>query len=205
MAHSQRALRQQSTTSDGSWCVHYAGVGSTSLTTSGSHSSSSSSCSHSLGNAMTGVQKPANGQKAQGWKESGTATCAKPWPKHVAVGGLVALFSFLAANFPWLLILALFQTAHEGLRYLLGFDKYITAYDEGKDEDVTFAIPGTCLYAMWQLGMVQYVCERFETRKCKIAAVSSGALGIAVMLALEKVAEGAKSDQEAAERVRRRA
>lgn len=36
-------------------------------------------------------------------------------------------------------------------------------------EHTTLVLPGTCAYLFWQLGMIQYLCEHFDTRGVKLA------------------------------------
>jgi len=59
-------------------------------------------------------------------------------------------------------------------------------------------------YAFWQIGMVQYICEQFDTRDAKMAGVSSGAICIALVLAFEKAASAGEASS-ASLRVRARA
>lgn len=57
---------------------------------------------------------------------------------------------------------------------------------------------------MWQLGMAQYVCERFDTRGARLAGVSSGAISAGFFLALE-AAVGDARGSDASTKARQRA
>lgn len=143
---------------------------------------------------------------AETWTDAGISSEARPWHPAVAfVGTVLGLGSFVAA-LPLLLPVALVLTVCEGLRDLLGLDaKAAAVYGkaEGSNEDVTLVLPGTCAYVFWQLGMMQYLCERFDTRKVKFAGVSSGAIAAMLALALEEAAT--KTPERPAEAVRARA
>ena len=41
---------------------------------------------------------------------------------------------------------------------------------DARDEDVVIVMPGTCAYVFWQIGMVQYLAEHFDTRHAKARA-----------------------------------
>eukprot|EP00930_Biecheleria_cincta_P001579 TRINITY_DN102713_c0_g1_i1.p1 TRINITY_DN102713_c0_g1~~TRINITY_DN102713_c0_g1_i1.p1 ORF type:complete len:430 (-),score=79.58 TRINITY_DN102713_c0_g1_i1:29-1285(-) len=143
---------------------------------------------------------------AETWTDAGISSEARPWHPAVAFVGTVLGGCLLVAALPFLLPLAFVLTVCEGLRDLLRLDaKDAAVYSkvEGSNEDVTLVLPGTCAYVFWQLGMMQYLCERFDTRKLKFAGVSSGAIAALLAVALEEAA--VKAPERPAEAVRARA
>ena len=67
-----------------------------------------------------------------------------------------------------------------------------------RDARPELVFPGTCTWVFWQLGMVQYLVERYDLRDVRVVGTSSGAVSAAAILLLEH------GDPSAAE-VRRRA
>ncbi|CAE8589401.1 unnamed protein product [Polarella glacialis] len=146
-------------------------------------------------------------ESAADWQDAGILSEAKPWPAALSAGGTVLGLSLLLGALPLLLPLALALTVCEALRDVLGINDRTVAFEdegEGKDDEVTLVLPGTCAYVFWQLGMVQYISERFDTRGVKLAGVSSGAIGAVLLLALEEAA-ARPGPGAASSKVRRRA
>lgn len=139
------------------------------------------------------------------WATAGTASSIKPWSWSVTISGSVLGVVLFIAAFPLLLTFALTLTLLEALRHAFALDPYAMDSRAGADEDVTLVMPGVCGYVLWQLGMLHYLCERFDTRGAKLAGTSSGAVGAVFILALEEAASGAATGRDAAERVRHRA
>lgn len=143
---------------------------------------------------------------AKAWTHAGISSTARPWHPALAFVGTVLGLGLLVAALPILLPLALVLTVCEGLRDLLGLDAKDAAMHgkvEASNEDITLVLPGTCAYVFWQLGMIQYLCERFDTRDLKLAGVSSGAIAAMLAVALEEAA--VKAPERPAEAVRARA
>lgn len=149
------------------------------------------------------------------WSDSGIESKAKPWSGLTTLFGTVLGLSLFALVFPILLAIALLNTALEAVRHAFclnesragtaaSFEGSFEAAPAASAEDVTLVIPGTCSYAFWQIGMVHYLCEHFDTRNVKIAGVSSGAVCATFILAMEKAKEGLHGE-EASAAVRRAA
>lgn len=141
------------------------------------------------------------------WADAGIVSNAAPWSFGVTViGTLLGVCGFVLA-LPVLLVIALTSTLFELIRHLLGADprEEEAAACCASDEDVTIVLPGTCAFVFWQLGMVQYLCERFDTRGAKLAGVSSGAICAVVMLSLEEAAAEEQVGGSPEARVRQRA
>jgi len=129
---------------------------------------------------------------------------ARPWPLVWAVLGVVLGLGLLGLAMPLLLAIALLQTLLETVRFVanLDHDTRTAGEDDSTHQDVTLVMPGTCGYIFWQLGMVHYVCEQFDTSNTKLAGISSGGICAQFILKLEEAASGASSGAEAAARVR---
>ena len=54
---------------------------------------------------------------------------------------------------------------------------------------VDLVLPGTGNNVFFQMGMVQWIAETFDTRACRLLGVSSGAVCATLLLALERAAE----------------
>eukprot|EP00927_Polykrikos_kofoidii_P055364 TRINITY_DN49634_c0_g1_i1.p1 TRINITY_DN49634_c0_g1~~TRINITY_DN49634_c0_g1_i1.p1 ORF type:complete len:390 (+),score=54.59 TRINITY_DN49634_c0_g1_i1:76-1245(+) len=141
------------------------------------------------------------------WTDAGIISHARPRSPVVNFGGTVVGLSALFVALPALTVLAAFSTFSEAVRHVLGFDpKEDEALSKGASaEEITLVLPGTCAFVSWQLGMVQYLCERFDTRGIRLAGVSSGAICAAVILSLEEAAQNEKAGGSPASRVRARA
>mmetsp|Transcript_72793 Transcript_72793/g.115204 ORF Transcript_72793/g.115204 Transcript_72793/m.115204 type:complete len:420 (+) Transcript_72793:64-1323(+) len=137
------------------------------------------------------------------WVDSGIVSAAKPWSFSTIVFGTVLGLVAVTLLVVLLVPIVIFATCAEALHYVLKRDPYIAEAEEGRDDDVVLVMPGTCTFAFWQFGMMQYVCEQFDTRRAKVAAVSSGALCATLVIDLEKSAMSGESHS-ASERVRRR-
>jgi len=94
-----------------------------------------------------------------GWTDAGIVSKARPWSTFLSVLGTVLGLSLLVAALPVLLPLALFWTATETFRDLLGLDESPSDLNVAEDDGVSLVMPGTCAYVFWQLGMVQYLCD----------------------------------------------
>jgi len=138
------------------------------------------------------------------WPDAGIVSKAKPWTLQTTVVGIFLGVGGFTAMLPVLVPFAVWSTACEALRHALGLDPYVTASEEGSDDQVTLVMPGTCTYVWWQSGMVQYLCEHFDTSEAKLAGVSSGAVCAAQIVAYEKAAAGGDRSL-AGKRVRQRA
>eukprot|EP00435_Cladocopium_sp_Y103_P048959 s829_g14.t1 len=146
------------------------------------------------------------------WFDAGISPKAKGWP---AVRGIVEVILGVALIFLLILLIlpiAVFLTSFEALRELFRLDRPQVDEAECEEDQVTLVLPGTCSYLFWQLGMIQYVCEHFDTRNAKLAGVSSGAIGAVLLLQMEEIAtaatESCNSETSglcAAQAVRRRA
>jgi len=106
---------------------------------------------------------------------------------------------------PMLLVISLISTFCEALRYLFCLNKYVVAFEDGNDEQVTLVLPAVATYIFWQAGMVHYLCEHFDTRRAKIVAVSSGAVCTMALLAFEAAALKGNCELSKRQRIRQRA
>eukprot|EP00931_Biecheleriopsis_adriatica_P051436 TRINITY_DN29833_c0_g1_i1.p1 TRINITY_DN29833_c0_g1~~TRINITY_DN29833_c0_g1_i1.p1 ORF type:complete len:431 (-),score=34.73 TRINITY_DN29833_c0_g1_i1:229-1416(-) len=145
-----------------------------------------------------------------GWQESGISSKAKPWSLSLTLGGALLGLCLALILLPPLILLALLLTLSEALHSFItactNKARHIGGQEEieGDDQHITLVLPGLCGYIFWQLGMLQYICERFDTSNVKLAGVSSGAIGAALLLALEEAAAKPGPEPEAM-KVRRRA
>lgn len=125
------------------------------------------------------------------WFDAGISPKAKGWP---AVRGIVEVILGVALIFFLILLIlpiAVFLTSFEALRELFRLDRPQVDEAEGEEDQVTLVLPGTCSYLFWQLGMIQYLCEHFDTRHAKLAGVSSGAISAVLLLQMEEIATAA--------------
>jgi len=146
------------------------------------------------------------------WLDAGISPKAKGWSALRGIVELVLGIALLVFLILLVIPLALFLTSFEVLRELLGLDRRRPESIQGEESQVTLVLPGTCAYLFWQLGMIQYICEHFDTRNAKLAGVSSGAISAAMLLQMEEIGAAAAmscdsndSGRCAAEAVRRRA
>ena len=147
------------------------------------------------------------------WLDAGISPKAKGWSALRGIVELVLGIALLVFLILLVIPLALFLTSFEVLRELLGLDRSRREESiQGEESQVTLVLPGTCAYLFWQLGMIQYICEHFDTRNAKLAGVSSGAISAAMLLQMEEIGAAAatscdsnNSGRCAAEAVRRRA
>ena len=54
-----------------------------------------------------------------------------------------------------------------------------------RDARPELVFPGTCTWVFWQLGMVQYLVERYDLRDVRVVGTSSGAVAAAAILTLK--------------------
>ena len=54
-----------------------------------------------------------------------------------------------------------------------------------RDARPELVFPGTCTWVFWQLGMVQYLVERYDLRGVRVVGTSSGAVAAAAIMLLE--------------------
>jgi len=138
------------------------------------------------------------------YNDAGIPSTAVGWSVATATSGTIVGVVGFGLALPVLLPFAILSTVAEALRHCIGLDTYVTEAEEGDDDQITLVMPGMCTFAFWQVGMTHYLCENFDTRGCKMAGVSSGAICSAMFLKLEKAAS-AGTRSTAAERVREQA
>eukprot|EP00439_Symbiodinium_sp_Y106_P054343 s3130_g7.t1 len=123
----------------------------------------------------------------------------KGWSLAETVIGTLVGLCLLLAVIVLVLPLALILTLLEALRDFLRLDLLPRQDQDGEGEQLTLVLPGTCSYAFWQIGMIQYLCEHFDTSNIKLAGVSSGAIAAVVLLHFEELAAEAASAVEPGE------
>eukprot|EP00929_Paragymnodinium_shiwhaense_P071326 TRINITY_DN36279_c0_g2_i1.p1 TRINITY_DN36279_c0_g2~~TRINITY_DN36279_c0_g2_i1.p1 ORF type:complete len:394 (-),score=49.47 TRINITY_DN36279_c0_g2_i1:122-1303(-) len=134
------------------------------------------------------------------YDDAGLHSVAKRWSAAVSLFGTIFFLAVFLVALPVLLVVAFFLTLFEFVRWALGSDPIVVG-EEGRDDDIVLVMPGTCAYVFWQLGMVQYIAENFDTSNVRLAGVSSGAIASCLLLHLEAAAaKGAEVT--ACERVR---
>ncbi|CAK9041436.1 Hypothetical protein SCF082_LOCUS23945 [Durusdinium trenchii] len=92
----------------------------------------------------------------------------------------------------------LLLTSLEAMRELLRLNGR-NEHPDAEESGVTLVLPGTCSYIFWQLGMIQYLCEHFDTRSAKLAGVSSGAVSAVMLLHMEEIAQKAAAAEKDSE------
>lgn len=141
------------------------------------------------------------------WEESGISSTAVPWHPCVIFQGVLLGVVLELILIPFLVPLVTLFTIFDCLRWMMGADgrrcRKTDAVADSED-DVTLVLPGLCCYCFWQLGMLQYIAEQFDTSSVRLAGISSGAIGSVFLLSLEDAAAQVSSEA-AAIRVRRRA
>eukprot|EP00928_Gymnodinium_smaydae_P046989 TRINITY_DN31332_c0_g1_i1.p1 TRINITY_DN31332_c0_g1~~TRINITY_DN31332_c0_g1_i1.p1 ORF type:complete len:442 (+),score=106.12 TRINITY_DN31332_c0_g1_i1:70-1326(+) len=130
------------------------------------------------------------------WADAGVDLEHIPrWSAGTTALGLLLAALFVAVVAPAVITIMLVLTTLEWLRHLVRREpdgnSCCSDEAEGRDEDVLLVLPGTCTYAFWQAGMVQYLCERFDTRGARLVGVSSGAICAGIVLELEAAAAAA--------------
>jgi len=137
-----------------------------------------------------------------GHTDAGIIQTAKPWSLFTIVFGTLAGILFGALVCLPLVLFMLMQTLFDTLCWLSDTQKEHYPGSIAGDNEVVLVLPGTCSYAFWQFGMLQYICEHYDTRGARIAGVSSGAIGAAFVLLLEDAAEKAENKADAVRRIR---
>ena len=112
--------------------------------------------------------------------DSGVYPCAGPrWSWWQSAKGACGWLLF-AVLVPLLVGLALFNTLLDSFAAVLRAGR--AAERVAPPEGATLVFPGTCTWALWQMGMTLYLVENYDLRAVRIVGVSSGAICAAVVL-----------------------
>lgn len=146
--------------------------------------------------AAAAVQTLQVKQVAHQWRGAGIRTTAKPWTWCACAVGALWCCLYAAVLLPALTIYTIVNTTLDAVAAVVG----PTAPPAPRLTDARpeLVFPGTCTWVFWQLGMAQYLVERYDLRRVRVIGTSSGAVAAAAILLLEH------GDASAAE-VRRRA
>eukprot|EP00971_Amphidinium_carterae_P221572 4398220-Amphidinium_carterae.1 len=133
--------------------------------------------------------------------DAGIVSTAEPWSLCTTVAGvLLGSICAIAVSLPVVLLMVT-QTVFDTLFWLM-HQTTDAPPAIASDDQVVLVLPGTCSYAFWQFGMLQYICEHYDTRAARIAGNSSGAIGAVLILLMERAAEKAKSPADVVKRIR---
>jgi hypothetical protein len=138
--------------------------------------------------------------KSYSFMSAGVSTSTPPSLNDDVIAATKTLV-FMTCLAPLLLVLVLYHTCADALAgtFTLLATLLIPAKTNSRgalsptnrrDQRPALVFPGCGCYVFWQLGMVQFLVERYDLRGVKIAANGGGAVCAAFMLALEANAPG---------------
>ncbi|CAK0851481.1 unnamed protein product [Prorocentrum cordatum] len=117
---------------------------------------------------------------------SGIATCYQRFTLWQQFQGMLRVAVVVTFQFPFLLLFTAYNTFAETSAALINLVGRRQRHRLPPNPAPTLVIPGTCAYIFWQLGMTQYICEKYDTSGARIVCTSSGASCAAMMLFLER-------------------
>jgi len=125
--------------------------------------------------------------------DAGIESAASGWHSFTILAGVAVAVVVALFVLPLLLPIVILSTALEASRAALGLDVRVADLGAESTPNETdkpaLVLPGTCTYVFWQMGMMQYICEQFDTKQAQLLGVSSGAICSCFALALEEAAD----------------
>ena len=117
------------------------------------------------------------------WRNAGVETTARAWSWRACAVASLWCGLYVAVLLPALLVYTVVCTFLDAVAAVVSRTPAPAALRRDARPELVF--PGTCTWVFWQLGMVQYLVERYDLKDVRVVGTSSGAVSAAAILLLE--------------------